>query len=52
VLATHVGIENVTIVIAPNDPRAGATLLAPQTPPPWLGELHAQLATKLAEFTH
>jgi TPR repeat protein len=52
-LAARIGVENVSVIISPVDLRRvdAATALA-RTPvrPPWLPDLHAELAHRLREF--
>lgn len=50
VLAASVGIENVTVILAPADFRR-ETFSPPAAAPPWAAQLYDEVARRLREFT-
>jgi hypothetical protein len=50
VLTARVGLDNVQLIIAPHDFRRGDGPATPESGPPWTGELHNRLRTKIERF--
>lgn len=50
VLAADTGIGNITVILAPADPRTTDPLPAPENAPAWLGALHAMIRAAASEL--
>lgn len=49
-LAAETGLSNVTVILAPSDPRAGRMPAVPDTSPTWLAQLHEMIAGAAADL--
>jgi hypothetical protein len=50
VLAAETGLENITVVLAPSDPRTGQTPAVPHRAPAWLLRLYETIIQAAADL--